>query len=359
MNIRRTHIVMKKFAHLLLGCTVWLCSCQSLEQISIDYMRPAKISFPDELKRIGIVNNVPNDLPNRLSNRWQDQPDIETGNNFRQTRYYNGLPEVTAEAMAHAMADEQYFEQVVICDSALRAHDTRLRAGGLTGEEVNQLASDLDVDLLVSLESVQMRSVREVTYMPEFGFYVGDLETHVRPVLKLYLPGKNEPMALINAADSIYWDEVGNTADYVRTHLIDEDEMLRQASDYAGTLAVKDLLPYWETDSRYYFTGGNVKMRDAGVYAREGHWAEATALWEEAYAEARKAKTQFYAAYNLALGHEMQDDIATACQWIQTAAEKAAQTDYAQLAQHYLQILQERRDYVTALNAQLRRFKEN
>lgn len=33
-------------------------SCQTVEQLSIDYMLPAEISFPNELKRVAIVNNV-------------------------------------------------------------------------------------------------------------------------------------------------------------------------------------------------------------------------------------------------------------------------------------------------------------
>ena len=31
-----------------------LSGCQSIEQLTIDYMEPAKVSFPDELKKVGI-----------------------------------------------------------------------------------------------------------------------------------------------------------------------------------------------------------------------------------------------------------------------------------------------------------------
>ena len=35
-----------------------LGSCQSLEQISIDYLQPADLSFPPQLRKVAIVNNI-------------------------------------------------------------------------------------------------------------------------------------------------------------------------------------------------------------------------------------------------------------------------------------------------------------
>ena len=37
-----------------------LGSCQSLEQISIDYLQPADLSFPPQLRKVAIVNNTSN-----------------------------------------------------------------------------------------------------------------------------------------------------------------------------------------------------------------------------------------------------------------------------------------------------------
>ena len=35
-----------------------LGSCQSLEQISIDYMQPGDMTFPSQLRKVAIVNNT-------------------------------------------------------------------------------------------------------------------------------------------------------------------------------------------------------------------------------------------------------------------------------------------------------------
>ena len=41
---------------LLLMGSLLLGSCQSVEQLSIDYMLPAEVSFPATLKRVAVVN---------------------------------------------------------------------------------------------------------------------------------------------------------------------------------------------------------------------------------------------------------------------------------------------------------------
>ena len=51
---------------LLLMGSLLLGSCQSVEQLSIDYMLPAEVSFPATLKRVAVVNNMPNVPDNKL-----------------------------------------------------------------------------------------------------------------------------------------------------------------------------------------------------------------------------------------------------------------------------------------------------
>ena len=43
-----------------------LGSCQSLEQIPIDYLQPADLSFPPQLRKVAIVNNTSNIPDNKL-----------------------------------------------------------------------------------------------------------------------------------------------------------------------------------------------------------------------------------------------------------------------------------------------------
>ena len=38
---------------------MFLAGCQTVEPLAIDYMLPADVSFPPSLKRVAIVNNMP------------------------------------------------------------------------------------------------------------------------------------------------------------------------------------------------------------------------------------------------------------------------------------------------------------
>ena len=48
-------------------------------------------------------------------------------------------------------------------------------------------------------------------------------------------------------------------------------------------------------------------MRDAAVFVREDNWDKAIELWKQTYEKKKKGKQKMYAAYNIALGYEMQN----------------------------------------------------
>ena len=123
---------------LLLMGSLLLGSCQSVEQLSIDYMLPAEVSFPATLKRVAVVNNMPNVPDNKLIISEEEQKKSEN-EVARLTNYYNGDAAITTESLAEALANENYFEEVVICDSALRSKDINPRESTLSRDEVLEL----------------------------------------------------------------------------------------------------------------------------------------------------------------------------------------------------------------------------
>ena len=152
---------MKKKLLYCLATIGLLClnACQTVEQLSIDYMLPAEVSFPANLRRVGIVNNMPDNPDNKLITSSEDKNKDKT-EIARRTDYYNGDPKITTETLAESIANENYFDLVVICDSALRSQDRAPREATLSSEEVVQLTHDLGVDFLIALENVQFRSLR-------------------------------------------------------------------------------------------------------------------------------------------------------------------------------------------------------
>lgn len=363
---------MAKYSHyLLLSCLLLLAGCQSVEQLSIDYMLPADINFPPSLKRVAIVNNMPEVPENKpIISKEKKKDNYEIA---RKVDYYNGNAAIATEALAQALAQENYFHEVVICDSALRAHDITPREGLLSQEEVNELMHSLDVDFIIALENVQIRAVRKINYIRDWGIYYGTVDAKVYPTVRVYLPNRSTPMVTVNNNDSIFWEETGN-GPFVQANLISEEDIIKQASEFAGTIPVKKLLPHWKAADRYLFYGGSVSMRDAAVYAREKDWGTAIGLWKQTYAT-KKGKKKMQAAYNLAVAYEMQDSIATAAGWALKAQAEARIVDgidkkdmahitkedipYYVLTTLYATELEERKEALPRLNMQMQRFNEH
>ncbi len=363
------------YSLLILACAV--SSCQTIEELSIDYMVPSEISFPSQLRKVGVVNNVSatstalsgDELKGTNGSYWLFAPVAK--------------PAITTESLARSLAEQNYFDEVIICDSALRAHDHHPRENTLSRNEVNELTQSLDVDFLISLEEVQLLGTRSIKPNPFVGGFEASIDMKVYPVVKVYIPNRNTPMATITATDSIFWTSVGNTEGVARIRLIKDSVMVNEASEFAGTVPVNYILPYWKEDGRYYYAGGSVNMRDAAVYVREGSWDKAFALWDKDIQSVKSKKKEMYLSHNIALYYEMTDRFEEAEQWALKAKnlvaeiEKITTTEFDEtdltmvqriapqyLSQYvratlYLQQIQARKDQILKLNAQMGRFSDD
>lgn len=180
-----------------------LGSCQSLEQIPIDYLQPADLSFPPQLRKVAIVNNTSDAPDNKLITETEK---IKEGTPLisRATAYANGDPKTATESLAEEIAQQNYFDEVVICDSALRANDKLARESTLSQEEVRQLTSNLGVDFIIALENLQLKATKTVRYLDEFNCFQGAVDVKVYPTVKVYLPERSRPMTTLHPNDSIF-----------------------------------------------------------------------------------------------------------------------------------------------------------
>lgn len=363
---------MSKYSYILLLLVLSFSSCQTMEQISIDYMLPAEVSFPAQLRKVAVVNNV-SAIPDNLL-KPDENKDKEENEVSRAVAYFTGDPKVTAESLARTIADQNYFDEVIICDSALRTNDITPRESTLSPSEVKELAEGLGADLLIALENLQIKATKAISYIPQWNCYYGTVDAKVYPTVKVYLPNRKSPMVTINNNDSIFWEEYGNTEVNVRGYLPTDKQMLSEASEFAGSLPVKYLLPYWKTSYRYIFVNGSVDMRDGAVYAKEKEWDRAFVLWKRAYENSKSDKKKMRAAFNIALYYEMNDKLEEAGKWAvqaQTWAQKVDKVnledtliDVSKIPNYYLATLyvnelKERTAGMAKLEGQMSRFNDD
>lgn len=291
---------MNRHLTLLFLCVVLLSGCQTYEQIAIDYMIPAQITFPNEFKRVAIVNNT----------------------NLNANDSANFLPPnttIATQTLAETIALTNYFEEVVICDSALRQHDDSYRESFLTRQEVVNLTEELDVDFIISLEDVILNLRKSSIYNPEWSAHREVADLKVYSLVNVYSDRRSEPILKYIAQDSIFWENYGATAEMAKASLISQKNMIEEGSTFAGALPVSYLIPHWKTVNRTLFNSGSVHMRDAAHLARSNEWEDAYTLWVKEYESTKSKKRKMWCANNIAVYYEMKDEITKSLEWARIA----------------------------------------
>ena len=324
---------MKKivFAILAVVLKALLPSCAVLKPISYERLQGTDVNFPEQVRTVGVVNCLP-DLPNRV---WVD--DVQNS--------YEGEGQLTAESLAQGMAETRYFDQVVICDSAYVPSDVNV---GLSYGQMDSLIRSLDVDMLFTVERVLLEMSTDKVWFPELMQRIPVLRVGVTPLVGAYKKDRERPLFKVCKTDTIYWELPLES---------DLNEVVRSASEYAGTIPLKYMLPYWEEVHRCYFDGGSAEMRDAGIYVREQDWDAAAELWRTVCSK-KKGRYKLHAAYNLTLYHEMRDEFEQAKECLEMAygLSKEGSFEYSLIKAYALQ-LEEQMLKNQRLQIQMKRFE--
>ena len=306
-------------------------ACTTLQTISFERLQAADVSYPDQVRTVGVINYAPQDKQER---------DSILG-------LWNGDGMVTVESLAREIAATDYFNQVVVCDSALRPV-------GMGNEEIlpmsqaDSLIQALGVDMLFAVEQVRIELKEGSLFHTELMMDVPAVDGVITPLVRAYVSGRNAPLFSISKTDTICW---------VVSPELTFGQIMQEASDFAATLPVSYLLPHWKEMNRYYFDGGNMEMRDAGVYIREQNWEGAAALWQKLH-DGRKGKVKMRAAYNLALNYELQGDYERAKEYLDTALSLASEGSWEhQLIEYYRLQLNEQARENRMLQIQMKRFE--
>ncbi|NDV65569.1 tetratricopeptide repeat protein [Bacteroides sp. 224] len=292
--------------------------------MSIDYLLPADVNFPAQIKKVGIVNNMSNTPDNhRIVSK---DTILRRYENARRVTFHNGDPVIATESFAEALAEQNYFDVVIICDSALRANDRIPREETLSKREVQELTKDLGVDMLIALENLQIKISRVISAAAQGGYW-GTIDAKIQPLLTLYIPQRTLPLVQVSKSDSIFWEDSGVNHSRLSTLKITDEEIIKEASEYAGSIPIKYLLPHWTKGARFYYSGGNSYLRDAAIMVKHEEWDKAYARWKQLYDKnsKKKNKKRMFAAFNIALYHEMSDSIPEAQKWLKEAIELAAE----------------------------------
>ena len=324
---------MKKL-FLIIGFMALLQSCSTIQDVYFERLQPADVSFPEQIRSVGVVNNMP---PVHQDYKHVDYTSASL----------EGDGDVAAEALAQEVVSVDYFDQVVLYDKRVRESAQPLEQL-IPKETVDELIRTLDVDMLLSMERVNVELKESTMFIPEIYASVPAVDGVVTSVIRAYISQQEGPLFTIQKKDTLCWEIVPE---------LTYGDVVKDVSEYAASMPMQYMLPYWKELERRYFDGGNVNMRDAGVYVREQNWDEAYLLWKELY-DTKKGKVKMRAAYNLAVYCERQDDFVRAKEYLDTALSLAPEGSWEmQLIQFYLLQLEDQARKNQRLKVQMRRFE--
>ena len=326
----------KKYLPLFGAAVALLASCSSIQTLTFDQLYPASITYPEQVTQVAVVNNLP-------SAAAPDSVKLTLG-------VLEGNGKAAAEILAGALADSRYFNQVLICDSALCAPEEPLYADHrLQPAEVEMLCQQLGADLLFAVERVRVQTSRQELLYPGFPLPLSMVEAKVTPLVRIYSPQRTTPLATLAQTDSLYWELDPSLTDA---------RVVKEGTAGAFANLLNKLVPHWAPATRLYYEGGAVEMRDAAVCLRENNWPEARALWTKLYESRKKGRLKMKAAFNVALAWEMEGELKQAKAWL-GKAEACASSDAAdrEMLRAYARLLDEKEKHLPQLDLQMQRFE--
>lgn len=326
---------MKKIISILTAFVALLLeSCVSIGYVTFERLESGDINFPEDIKRVGVVNNMPFFDFSHVKRGLSELPELE------------GDGKMAADTLAHLLASADYFEEVVICDSMLKGTDTSFAP--LSPQKADSLMEELGVDVLLSLDRVKINLSMWQEHGGWNGRLYGGVKAVVSPLVVAYISGRSTPWFAINDKDSL---------GYNRNETMTLRRFQEDASAYSAYMMMEHLLPSWKMVERNYYASGSVEMRDANVFVQEGNWEGAYELWKYVY-DTKKGKKKMMAAFNLAVYCEAHDRTEEAETYIDEALELVKKGSYdEQMMLLYQLQLKNRIEHRKRLDMQMKRFE--
>ncbi len=336
---------------LLLALSLVSCKTAML-YTTLDILRPAQVGFAADAQRMLIVNNS------------AVQPAV-VGHTTRPLFKRAEAVAVPTDSVAlfalSVLAEEMeatgFFESVDVQLDPVHPDRKFDEIIPLQYATVQQLCDSFDVDVVLSLDQMQVKDELGEYYDEEWSLCLAALDVRIETLWSVHYPGEIATTA-VHFKDSLFWESESYSLNEAQAGLPARQDALIDAALWAGQNSAKRFIPYWEQSDRYFYDPDDVQMKQGmdSVYVR--NWAGAATLWQAVYDTTDKTKLKAEAANNLAIAYEIMGDYdrayAYASQAFDLFASRAVSQAEALLRlANYMNELKRRKGEISILNEQL------
>ena len=298
-----------KYIYRLIVATLLLslCSCSSVHNIQLNTLRPAEVSYHHIMPAVVVVNNCLSDTLHE-SSRYID----ENGKQYRLTSETDSISQLMAMSLGSLLYDSNAFERVEIFTP-----DSN-NISGIEGIEKPLLAQwkvYAPDDIFIAINAITPIINMQVT--PIDGAFTSDLCVVSQAFIECFIPDRDA--INIAVSDTLYWQSYGDTPYMANYYLPDFEECIDESIVSLAQKVSNHFAPYTRVVNRSIFITGHPAMKDAFKYWDNKQYTEASYIWEYVFKKAKDKGRRAKAAANLALYHEIEENLVEALRYAREA----------------------------------------
>ncbi len=326
----------------LLIIPVLLSGCfASKSFVQFEILEPAPVTYPEHVSRVGFLNRAPviNNRYSSINPRLTDPFSIRVvdtivSNNI-QKGFFEGI----------GLTEVSIMQELPVLEA--RRLDTTGQSEVLDFSTRERLMANRSLDALISLEYYHLRLSRSHSYYDfTIGEYMQEFRLQMEVLWRIYVKDSISPFDELLSVDTLYYY---NHSDMPREEYLSVTKVIREGSVEMGFRYGLRQIPIWTGVSRVVFRGGEQGLMVAARYTDGGEWEQAVEIWSE-LTQHESERIAARAFHNLAIYHELQDDLQIAGRY----AERALQLWENRYIKEYNQQLENRLEQQERLLKQLR-----
>ncbi|MFP4556450.1 MAG: DUF6340 family protein [Bacteroidales bacterium] len=296
---------------LVAAIAILFTSCAEYKVISIQTLKPAELSTPNNFQQPIIILGLYKGIEGVDESMAQAAIDsiaaLESG-----------------FVLTESLSDSPWFQDFSLPVTTHYREDSSHLILPYSWDKVEQLASEGNADLVISLEYIKVSpEVDSYSYWDgATNAYYGYLSMKIYAYWRVYDLNSREVTADYLYKDTLVWEE----NDYSKVRVGDQLPGLFSAASYCGYQTgqefAKKIAPSWMDERRFFYIRGSKNMRKAVDFADENSWMDAASLWQKVINDTgTKPEVAAKAAFNMALANELNGNFDVALNWLDKSEE--------------------------------------
>ncbi|MFV0591143.1 MAG: DUF6340 family protein [Draconibacterium sp.] len=343
----------RKFIWFLPLLILMLASCSSTRYITIEIPHKAKQDLPERIQSLLLINRTVDDSYSDLT--ADSLQNIFFKKNFDADTLILDLQaaDTMLQALGKLLFESGRYDYVIPENRFVEHKKNTFLSETMPRNEVKDFCQMFNTDAVLSVDMFQTRVItnfdKDVYYDPGNDAFMelagAQMAIVYEALFRIYDPAEDQIVMREFLRDTLYWeDKAGSVRD-----LFNNFTTVKQGLTEAGIALALDfsgeISTVWDTERRPIFSDKDDRMTQAEKLTDNNDWTAAMVLWEGITKDAKSKSTKSKAAFNLAVGYELQGNIDDAIKW----GLESYNTMYRQLTYDYLERLKQRKQELEKL----------